>query len=126
MSWKDDAKRRVNEAKQGKRFTLAEGENTFRFMPAKEGPEHPPYVEYGTHYNVGPDQAACRCGKNGDGEGDCWLCDKKMPELAKSASREKRMQAAALVRKNDLMTQVSPIDETGKFGAPKPWSLLVW
>ena len=37
MSWKDDIKRRLKENKQGAKYQLQEGENTFRLLPAKEG-----------------------------------------------------------------------------------------
>jgi hypothetical protein len=124
VGWKDDARQRVKENKQGARFKLEEGENTFRLLPSKAGPDDPPYREIRMHHNVGPDTITMRCGKDADGKGKCWLCDIKIPQLSKSDSPGKRAMAGKMASKLTLLVQVSPVSaDTGKFGAPKPWQM---
>jgi hypothetical protein len=121
VSWKEKARQRLKEWKQGDTFRLAEGENVFRILPNKRGLEHPPYIEFRIHRNVGPDQGFVRCGIDMDGNGDCWLC-KKLEELSKSKDPARRLQAKAAAAREQMLVQVAPYDpETGQFGKPKPW-----
>ena len=121
VSWKEKARQRLKEWKQGDTFRLAEGENVFRILPNKRGLEYAPYIEFRVHRNVGPDQGFVRCGIDMDGNGDCWLC-KKLEELSKSKDPARRLQAKAAAAREQMLVQVAPYDpETGQFGKPKPW-----
>jgi hypothetical protein len=121
VAWKEKARQRLKEWKQGDTFRLAEGENVFRILPNKRGLEHPPYIEFRIHRNVGPDQGFVRCGIGVDGNGDCWLC-KKLEELSKGKDPTRRLQAKAAAAREQMLVQVAPYDpETGQFGKPKPW-----
>jgi hypothetical protein len=121
MGWKDEAKQRHSDASSGGKYELVRGENTFRLLPNKKGPNVKPYAEYRTHYKVGPRQAIQQCGKDVDGVGSCWLCDKMLPELLRSNSDAKQAQAQAMASKARLCVVVSPINrDTNTFGAPKP------
>jgi hypothetical protein len=122
MSWKDDARERVKEKKQGATYKLTEGLNCFRILPNKKGLDKPPYLEIFIHRDVGPDKGWCRCGKNIDGTGKCWICDSRIPSLMKSGSPQKRQRAEALARREQFIVQVSAYDpETKKFSSPKPF-----
>ena len=97
--WKKRAAERVKSLSEGNNLKLVSGENTIRVLPDKKdimpdgrlnpkGMEHSPVREFRMHYKVGPDKQAVGCGKDVDGNGACWLCDKAIPTLAKNpASR---------------------------------------
>jgi hypothetical protein len=125
--WKDEINQRLKDAKEGQRFTLDDGENTFRFLPSKLGPKDPPYRYVRMHYKVGPEQRTpVRCGKNAEGVGKCWMCDVQLPKLQQSESRQKRAQAIAMAPKEGFLVQVSRVNrDNGKFGPPKPWLMDV-
>ena len=120
MGWKDEARQRVKEKKQGASFKLVEGENTFRILPNKKGPNYPPFHEYRVHREVGPDKEFMTCGKDIMGNGKCWLCDVAVPNLAKNPS--KQGLAEEISAREQFLVQVSRIDpDNGKFSMPKPW-----
>ena len=57
-----------------------------------------------------------RCGVNPvDREGECWLCDVKIPQLRKKGM-EKR--ATALAPKPQFLVQVGKVDTNGKMTGP--------
>lgn len=120
-SWKDEARDRVKTQKEGATFKLAEGENMFRILPNKKGPKFSPFIEFRTHRDVGPDKRFVACGKDIQGNGECWLCDKKIPELDASESSKKRLMAEQLTAKEQFVVQVSRINEDGKWTMPKFW-----
>ena len=120
-SWKDDAKERVKTQKEGASFKLNEGPNLFRIMPNKKGPKFSPFIEFRIHRDVGPDKRFVGCGKDISGEGKCWLCDKKIPELENSESSAMRLKAEKLAAKEQFVVQVSRINDDGKWTMPKFW-----
>jgi hypothetical protein len=125
MGWKEDAKTRAQELKSGKTFKLEQGETTFRILPNKKDPKARPYVEVKMHGNVGPDEMSVRCGYNSKGEGSCWLCDKKIPQLEQSNSESKRKLAQRMAAYPLMILQVSSLDSRQKFTAPKPmWARM--
>lgn len=115
--YKERAREREKQRKQSVWFKLAEGENTFRMLPTPKGTSSGPvFTEYAVHREVGPKKVTVRCGKDVDGEGDCWLCDKKIPVL-----RDKGLdaRAEALAPRDVLMIQVAKYDvESEKFSGP--------
>jgi chemotaxis protein histidine kinase CheA len=122
MSWKDKARERVKDAKQGATFKLVEGPNCFRVLPNKQGIDQAPYSEFRVHRNVGPNDVWVKCGKDVDGSGKCWLCDIKLPELRKSPNASKKSAADNMAPKDQFLVQVAAYDpETKKFSQPKPW-----
>jgi len=124
MNWRDQGKQRVKERMSGNRFTLQDGENPFRIAPNKRGPNFPPYIECRAHFGVGPDNAFQGCGKNIEGEGECWLCDVAVPGLERTGDPAKLAMAERIGPKEQFIVQVFPIDrETGKFQKPKPFSV---
>src|ERR1700685_232443 len=94
--WREEAKERYQEKVSKGRFKLVEGENTIRILPRVKAKSKVPFYEYLVHREVGPNKRFMRCGKNLHGDGDCWLCDKKIPALAASESPSKNKMAAAL------------------------------
>ena len=122
--WKQQMQNRVRDKKEGSRFTLSEGDNTFRILPNKQGTDYAPCIEFRVHWNVGPEEVMTACGKDIDGNGDCWLCDTKIPELEKSQNPKRRMQADNIGYEERLLMLVSRIDpDTGRFSLPKPLTL---
>src|SRR5690606_25467325 len=87
-----------------------------------KGTDYPPYIEFCVHRDVGPDKLLVGCGKDIEGEGNCWLCDVKIPDLENSRSAQKREMARTIQRREQFLVQVSSYDpETQKFSLPKPW-----
>ena len=133
MSWKDEAKQRVKDKKEGATMKLLEGQNGFRILPNKKdlnpdgtlkkaGIQNPPFLEARVHRDVGPDKAFLRCGHSISGEGSCHLCDKIIPALEASGSPQKQEQADNIGPREVFLIQVSRIDnDSGKFGLPKPF-----
>ena len=131
--WRDKARERVKDKKAGATFKLVEGPNGFRILPNKKdllpdgrpspkGIQHPPYMEFRVHRDVGPDKAFLMCGKNIEGEGKCWLCDVKIPELEGTGQPKKQEQAFNIGPRESFLIQVSRVDpDTGKFSLPKPF-----
>lgn len=117
IDYKERAREREKQRKQSVWLKLAEGENTFRMLPTPQGSESGPvFYEYAVHREVGPKKVTVRCGKDLEGEGDCWLCDKKIPAL-----REKGQdaRAEALAPRDILMIQVAKYDvDAEKFAGP--------
>ena len=124
QNWRSRMQQRVRGKKEGSRFTLNEGDNTFRILPNKQGTDYAPCIEFRVHWNVGPEEVMTTCGKDIDGNGDCWLCDTKIPELEKSQDPKRRMQADNIGYEERLLMLVSRIDpDTGRFSLPKPLTL---
>jgi len=110
MNKKEMIKQRLKERTASKRYTLKEGENTFRVLPNKRGEEHLDFFEYGMHSKIGPKLRYLRCGKKRNGKGECWQCDKNA-ELAESKKASHRAAAEATARIEKFATQISPIDD---------------
>jgi hypothetical protein len=82
----------------GGAFKLPAGDTTIRILPNVRDREDAPLLEFLIHREVGPKKRMVRCGKDLDGKGSCWLCDKKIPELRASASAAKRAIAGGMGR----------------------------
>ena len=136
--WRDEAKARIKMLTQGSTIKLDEGINCLRVLPDKKdvmpdgtinpkGMTHSPVREIMTHSDVGPDKRFnLRCGHAITGEGQCWLCDAKIPELVSSGISSKRMQAEAMAPKKQLLVNASIFDRDahdgkGGFSPAKPW-----
>lgn len=128
--WRTEGRERVKERGEGNTLKLTEGDNCIRVLPDKKdltpegklGPKgvvHSPIREFRIHQQVGPDKAMVACGKDMKGGGDCWLCDKKIPELE---SKGKDVQAKLIGPKEKFVVQATKFNpDTQKFQAPKPW-----
>jgi hypothetical protein len=111
------ARKRAEQRQQSSWYKLKEGDNTFRILPT------PPtatvktnFFEYAVHRDVGPKKQVVRCGINPvTEEGECWLCDVKIPSL-----RKKKMEtrATALAPKAQLLVQIAKVDDDGKMTGP--------
>jgi len=125
QDWRAEAAKRYKEKLQKGRFKLTEGENTIRILPRVGSKKvHTPFFEYLVHREVGPNKRFVRCGKNLHGEGDCWLCDTKIPGLQESGSTAKQKLAAALQPKEQFVVQVAPVDaDSGKMRPPVLWTV---
>jgi len=124
MGWKQEAAAKVKEAGEGNSISFDQGENTLRILPHKDR-KKAPYKVFPQH-NLGPEDKKRRvaCGKDRKGSGDCWACDKKIPELSESASESKRKLAVSMAKKDCLLLQASKVTpDTGKFSKPKRWWL---
>jgi hypothetical protein len=117
--YKERARQRKKARQQSVWFKLVEGENTFRILPTQEGAdvETSPsrFIEYAVHRDVGPKKIQVRCGKDLNGEGECWLCDIKIEKLKDSGNDAR---AAALMPKDVFLVQVARVDEDGNFTGP--------
>lgn len=128
--WRSQGKDRVKEKSEGNTLKLREGDNCVRVLPDKKdllpdgklnpkGIQHSPIREFRIHQDVGPDKGMCACGKNIDGEGECWLCDVKVPDLEK---KNKTQLAVKLEAREKFVVQATRFDpDTRKFSVPKPW-----
>ena len=125
QDWREEARRRFKEKQQKGRYKLAEGENTIRILPRIGSKKsQAPFFEYMVHREVGPNKRFVRCGKDLHGEGDCWLCDVKIPSLANSGETAKEKRAEALASKEQFVVQVATIDvDTGKMRGPFLWTV---
>ena len=112
------ARKRAEVRQQSSWFKLVVGDNTFRILPT------PPtktvktnFFEYAVHREVGPKKATVRCGVDPvTGEGECWLCDVKIPALKK---KRLETRATALAPKAQLLVQVAKVDgDDGKMSGP--------
>ena len=112
------ARKRAEQRAQSSWFKLKEGDNSFRILPT------PPtkrvknnFYEYQVHRDVGPGKKTVRCGVHPvTGEGECWLCDVKVPQLRKKRMEER---AKGLAPRAVLLMQVAKVDvETGKMSGP--------
>jgi len=139
VSWKDDARKRQKEKAGGNQLKLAEGENSVRLMPDKkdilkggkmqsdEDKQHSPYREFNLHYGVGatkekPNGYTVACGLDMAGDGECWLCQEKIPELKKLP--KKAATAERIKRKEAVLMQASLYDgDAETFSNPKPWNV---
>ena len=92
--WKQQMQNRVRDKKEGSRFTLSEGDNTFRILPNKQGTDYAPCIEFRVHWNVGPEEVMTTCGKDIVGY------------------EERRLM---------LVSRIDP--DTGRFSLPKPLTL---
>ena len=128
--WRQKGKERVKEKSEGNTLKLREGDNCIRIMPDKKdllpdgklnpkGVQHSPVREFRIHQEVGPDKGMTGCGVSIDGEGKCWICHVKIPDLEKKG---KHQLAAQLEAREKFVVQASRYDpDTQKFSAPKPW-----
>jgi hypothetical protein len=130
----DDYKKRARalgeKRKEKANFTISEGQTCFRLGPVPAGKTSPAiFEEYQVHEKVGAKKKFLRCGhppNHTDDENDnseCWLCDKKIPELKK---KKKMSRVEALLPVTKLVVQASKVieDDDGKpkYGAFKPWT----
>lgn len=123
--WRQEAQERYKEKQQQGRFKLVEGENTIRILPRIGSKKsQAPFFEYLVHRDVGPNKRFVRCGKNLHGDGECWLCDKKIPDLESSGKSSKRQLAASLQAKEQFVVQVASVDpDSGKMTGPFLWAV---
>lgn len=122
MNKKEAAQKLLRERSQKKRFTVPEGETTFRLLPNARGVDKAEYESYGMHSNVGPRKSYVRCGKRDGGKGTCWLCDKKLPDLANSKSSVKRKMSEDMARKECFAVQIA-VKEAEGWAGPKLWEM---
>ncbi len=118
--YKAQARKRAAEMKSNIWFKLAEGDNLFRILPTPESKKTQGlWDEYNVHRDVGPKKVSVRCGKNMEGDGDCWLCDVTIPKLRKKG---KEGRAAALEAKSVFVCQVAKVtmtdEDTAKYSGP--------
>jgi len=127
MSWKDTAKQQMVKAGTGKRFKLQKGDNNLRVLPTKDhkGDEEPSvFHPFNVHPNVGPEKRWPTCGKDANGKGRCYTCDKKIPKLEASSSRSDRKRAEDSKPIEQLKIQVASYNpEAEKFSGPFPLDL---
>ena len=104
--YKARARQRAQELGRSIWYKLVEGVNMFRLLPTPESKTTPAlWFEYNIHRNVGPGKKALTCGKDIEGNGSCWLCDKEIPRLeAKGSSRAKLLAA-----KYQMVVQVAKV-----------------
>src|ERR1035437_1475584 len=122
--WRAEAATRLKEKQSKGRFKLPEGETTIRILPRIGSKKsQTPFYEYLVHREVGPNKRFVRCGKTMHGDGDCWLCDKKIPEL-QGGDSAKQKRAASLQAKEQLVVQVATVDpDSGKMQGPFLWAV---
>jgi hypothetical protein len=123
--WQQEAAERFKEQSKGGRFKLVEGENTIRFLP-RIGSKNSttPFMEYQVHREVGPNKRFVRCGHTMRGDGECWLCDEKIPELANSKNPQKEKRAVLLEAQKMFCFQVATIDaDSSKWQGPYFWAI---
>lgn len=113
--YRERARKRAAERSAGFWYKLVPGDdgNTFRILPTPKSKKTPAvFMEYGVHREVGKDKKTLRCGKDPvTGEGKCWLCDKKIPELEEAG---KTSRASALVPQSVTIMQVAKVTGEGK------------
>ncbi|MDE2439048.1 MAG: hypothetical protein KGN01_06715, partial [Patescibacteria group bacterium] len=96
--WKKQAKQEMQERAMGRYYKVTPGAHTLRILPNKKGVDYPPFLIVRVHRNVGPNKAFIRCGKKAkSGEGSCWLCDKKIPQLEASSKKSLLQKAKEMV-----------------------------
>ncbi len=120
MGWREDARKEVKKIMAGGKFKLKEGENTFRVLPNRNGLDNAPYIIIMQHGDVGPDKRLVNCGKDTDGDGPCWLCDRVIPQLAKSQKKTLRDKAEAMRAKRQMIMQVATVNG-GDWDGPFLW-----
>ncbi len=124
QDWREEAGRRLKEKQSKGRFKLPEGETTIRILPRIGSKKsQTPFFEYLVHREVGPNKRFVRCGKTMHQDGDCWLCDKKIPDL-QGGDSAKQKRAAALQAKEQFVVQVATVDpDSGKMQGPFLWAV---
>jgi hypothetical protein len=122
---KEEARRRLKERQVSKkRFKLPEGETTFRVLPNAKGAAKKEYVEYAMHSEVGPRKSYIRCGKNIEGEGECFICDEVIPKLERKVGSSYQQMAVRMARREVFAIQIAYKDEaTDKWQGPLKWEL---
>src|SRR5215831_184959 len=119
--WREEGRQRQKEKSEGAQIKMGEGANCVRVLPDKKdilpngkvGPKgctHKPYREYNVHYGVGPDERTLACGYSIKGDGSCWLCDSKIPELEETGSPKKLQQVRRIQRKEAFLVQACNYD----------------
>lgn len=131
--WREEAGRRAKEKGEGTTLTIDPGVVCLRICPDKKdllpngqvGPKGivtPPFREFRVHRDVGPDDAFVACGKDINGKGKCYGCDRLIPTLLNSGSESKRVAASKMEAQEQLIVQVLKLDsDTQKFTKPKIW-----
>ena len=111
------ARKRAEQRQQSSWYKLKEGDNTFRILPTPPTKTvHTNFFEYAVHRDVGPKKQVVRCGIDPvTGEGECWLCDVKIPSLRK---KKLESRALALAPKSQLLVQIAKVDDDGKMTGP--------
>lgn len=125
QDWKDEARALYEERSRGKRFKLAEGENSIRVLPGmSEDGEFGgrPYEEYYAHPRVGPNQLFLACGRDAHGEGDCWLCDRLAKMRSKGSSAQRRA-ADEMTPVLQFVMQVAYAASDGTLRGPSLWTV---
>src|ERR1035437_5964180 len=122
--WQEEAAQRLREKQSKGRFKLPEGETTIRILPRIGSKKsQTPFFEYLVHREVGPNKRFVRCGKTMHGDGDCWLCDKKIPDL-QGGDSAKQKRASSLQAKEQFVVQVATVDpDSGKMQGPFLWAV---
>jgi len=123
--WRKDADRRYKEKQKSGRYKLSTGDNSIRILPRKRKDGNlggAPFLEYMSHPGVGPNERFMRCGKNLQGEGDCWLCD-MVEKLKGSSDRSKRARALRMEPREQFATQIAYLDEDQNWHGPVLWAV---
>jgi len=123
--WRKDADRRYKEKQKSGRYKLSTGDNSIRILPRKRKDGTlggAPFLEYMSHPGVGPNERFMRCGKNLQGEGDCWLCD-MVEKLKGSSDRSKRARALRMEPREQFATQIAYLDEDQNWHGPVLWAV---
>ena len=125
MGWKDKADDELKKPRKGGSWKLKEGENEIRVLPTKlkkKDKEPAVYHVNNIHTNVGPEKRVVTCGKDANGNGDDWLCDKQIPKDAESDSKSKRKRAETMKPKEVFTLQIGYM-EGKKMRGPEPFSM---
>ena len=118
MDEREYARKRAEARQQSSWYKLTVGDNTFRILPTPPTKSHKlNFIEYAVHNDVGAKKERVRCGINPvSEEGECWLCDVKIPGLRK---KKMNSRADALAPKSILLVQVAKVDtDDGKMTGP--------
>lgn len=132
MSWQENARKRAKAMQTGSKFKLTEGQNTFRILPNRSAvlrfkkeknwkkacAAYPPFIEFVSHRDVGPDKKFIRSGKDVDGLGKCWITDVLIPRLERSRSGSDKAAAKAMRPQEQFIIQVAWIDSEGEWQGP--------
>ena len=117
--FRERARRGTKEKAEKGRYKMVEDDNTFRILKTPKGETSPMvFMYWKIHRHVGPNDGWGRCGLDADGEGYCWLENKKIPELRKKG----KMKAAAKLESEDQFSvQVAAIED-GEWRGPLLWT----
>jgi hypothetical protein len=123
--YRREAAEDYKEKTASKTFKLVEGDNTVRILPRLPAPGsklRTPWHKFMQHYGVGKDNKFALCGKDIKGNGRCWLCDVKIPELTASNNPADKTRAEKMKAKEQTLLQVLYQDrDTHKLRGPVFW-----